>query len=217
MVLRIHGDFTSQPTRAVLCFCNLTDITYTFVQHLLHKGEHRSPAFLRLQPLGYIPVLEDGDFVLAESHAILTYLHSTKACEDHWYPRNPQARARVDCYLHWHHSNLRALAALVHHHFDAFRSKTDPELGKPLEAEKKTYRALEVMEVWLGQRNYLAGDRISVADLAAVCEISQGKLMKLDLVRFPHVYRWFNTIYALEGVQQAHQVMEKVLRKYNLA
>lgn len=215
-LLRIHGDFTSQPTRAVLCFCNLTGITYTFIQHLIHKGELRSPDFLRLHPLGYIPVLEDGDFILAESHAILTYLHTTRGCEDHWYPQDPKARAKVDWYLHWHHSNLRALSTLVHHGFESIRSNANPELGKPIEAEKKAFKALETMEMWLGKRTYLTGERISIADLSAVCEISQGKLMKLSLSRFPHVNNWFNAVYGLDGVQKAHKVLEKILLKHKL-
>ena len=106
---------------------------------------------------------------------------------------------------------------MVHHGFEAIRSNADPEVGKPLEAEKKAYKALETMEIWLGKRAYLTGERISIADLSAVCEISQGKLMKLSISRFPHVNNWFNEIYGLNGVQQAHQVLEKILLKYKLA
>ena len=215
MALRIHGDLTSQPTRAVLSFCNLTNITYTFVQHLIHKEEHRSQEFLRLNPLGYMPVIEDGEFKLAESHAIMTYLHATRGCPDHWYPRDYKARAVVDRYLHWHHSHLRSLAPMVKHRFEALRNHTDPALNLPLLSQQKALQSLEILDKTLQSSSFIAGNQITIADISAVCEISQGQLINLDLSAYPHLSVWYQGVYSLEGVKRVHTVMEKLHRKYH--
>ena len=44
---------------------------------------------------------------MAESHAIMRYLATTRNVADHWYPADPRKRALVDQYLDWHHSWLR--------------------------------------------------------------------------------------------------------------
>ncbi|EXC30770.1 Glutathione S-transferase zeta class [Morus notabilis] len=57
-------------------------LKYEYVPVNLLKGEQRSPEFLKLNPIGYVPVLVDGDMVLADSLAILLYL-------DEKYPQHP--------------------------------------------------------------------------------------------------------------------------------
>ena len=42
-----------------------------------------------------------------ESHTIMRYIHETRGTPDHWYPKDPRKRAKVDEYLDWHHNNLR--------------------------------------------------------------------------------------------------------------
>lgn len=54
---------------------------------------HLDPSYEKLNPFKQVPAMKDvsnGDFVLYESHAIMRYLHTTRKCPDHWYPKNPQ-------------------------------------------------------------------------------------------------------------------------------
>ena len=57
------------------------------------KKEHKSDAYLAINPMGRVPVLEDGDFVLTESAAIMAYLADTKPGNT-LYPLGSRARAR---------------------------------------------------------------------------------------------------------------------------
>ncbi|GMN20270.1 hypothetical protein TIFTF001_045310 [Ficus carica] len=61
---------------------NLKGLNYEYVPVNLLKEEQRSSEFLKLNPLSYVPVLVDGDVVLADSLAILLYL-------DEKYPQHP--------------------------------------------------------------------------------------------------------------------------------
>jgi glutathione S-transferase len=65
----------------------------------LAGGEHRTEAFLAKSPFGQIPVIEDGDFVLADSAAILVYLALTYDPGGGLLPADPRARAEVQRFL----------------------------------------------------------------------------------------------------------------------
>ena len=54
--------------------------------------EHKTQAFLRMNPRGQIPVLEDGELQLGDSHAILVYLARRHAGPE-WYPLDPVSQA----------------------------------------------------------------------------------------------------------------------------
>ena len=94
-----------------------------------------------------------------ESHTILRYLHETRGTPDHWYPKDPKKRAKVDEYLDWHHNGLRLGAGGF-----MFRKYITPFTGKPAPPESikeslyvlKT--SLSLMETyWLKDTPYLTG------------------------------------------------------------
>ncbi|MFT5721433.1 MAG: glutathione S-transferase, partial [Motiliproteus sp.] len=65
----------------------------------LMKGEQKSPEFLTKNPLGQVPVLEDGDITISDSNAIIYYLASTYDPDRSWLPTNPEKAAAVQSYL----------------------------------------------------------------------------------------------------------------------
>lgn len=112
--MRIYGDYSSQPSRAVLCFCRLNSIPYEFVEIRVGKGQHLTPEYKKICPAMIVPAIVEIDnqtkeeWMLFESHAIMRYLATTRAgIPDHWYPKDIVKRSKVDQYLDWHHSFLR--------------------------------------------------------------------------------------------------------------
>lgn len=123
-----------------------------------------------------MPCIVDEKFKLAESIAILRYLDAKYNIADDLYPREPQKRARVDEYLEWQHVEFRAKIA---NHF-RLRFIRPLMYGKPTEtqllqkAAKIRDEALDKIEQrWLNQSKFIAGDKLTVADLFAACEIEQ--------------------------------------------
>ncbi|GLC38544.1 hypothetical protein PLESTB_001738000 [Pleodorina starrii] len=208
--LRLYADFMSQPSRAVIIFSRINTLPVDVKPVLIHKGETRSPAYLALNPLGKVPLLEDprvavrvstaedssgaggassGCLRLPESAAIMSYL-SYKFPElvpEHWYPRtDPVQRARVDAALHWYQGNIRAGAMRV-----AFHKVVAKRLGLPADERvaadglKTLQLALTGLETtWLegGARPFMTGDRPCTADLLAACELEQLVMLQ------PHVH-----------------------------
>ncbi|KAM1955087.1 hypothetical protein ACFX16_024685 [Malus domestica] len=72
MVVKVYGPFYAAPKRVLVCFVE-KEIEFETSPIDLFKGEHKSPEFLKLQPFGQIPVIQDGDYTLYESRAIIRY------------------------------------------------------------------------------------------------------------------------------------------------
>ncbi|TRZ03602.1 hypothetical protein DNTS_013264, partial [Danionella cerebrum] len=102
--------------------------------------------------------------------AILKYLATVNNVPDHWYPKLPEKRARVDEYLAWHHANTRLHAATVFWQEVLIPlmtgNPTNPaKLEKALSDLDGTLDKLENM--FLKRKAFLCGDDISLADLFA--------------------------------------------------
>ena len=206
MVLKVYGDPMSQPCRAVHIFLLMTGIEHEYVPISLMHGEHRKPRFLAINPLAQVPAIqEDSGFTLGESHAILPYLATSRRVADHWYPSGPQKRAVVDRYLHWHHSNLRRGAYYVFAKVYAPLIRMKIPEAVTSEALMTRDKALAQVEAWLTVTPFLAGTEVSIADLTALCELTQQSLVALDFSQYPKIQAWMRKLMEIPAVQQAHE------------
>ncbi|XP_054448624.1 glutathione S-transferase theta-3-like [Pteronotus mesoamericanus] len=174
MGLELYLDLLSQPCRAVYIFAKKNGIPFELRTVELLKGQHLSDAFAQVNPLRKVPALKDGDFTLAESVAILLYLSRKYEAPDHWYPQDLQARAHVDEYLAWQHTALRSACTRA-----MWQKMMLPVfLGQPVPPETlactlaELDKCLQLLEdKFLKDKDFLAGPRISVADLVAITEL----------------------------------------------
>ena len=91
MSVRVFADMLSQPARAVTIFCCAAHIPHQLVRLRVGRGDTRTKEFVKINPRMRVPVIQDGDFVLTESVAIMRYLARERAVEDHWYPRDSRS------------------------------------------------------------------------------------------------------------------------------
>lgn len=214
--LILYGVPFSQPVRAVMWLMLYKRLPFEMV--LINPGSSgdngsRNPAYLAKNPGGTIPTIEEPDngFVLGEAHAILCYLCNKHGWDD-VYPSEPQARAAVDWYLHYHHRNVR----------DASLGLVAPKIRKDLDipeamqsnARNTLTRALEALnQGWLAQSKYLTGDQVSIADFAAYVEIGQLRpefTNVYDFSGFDNVRRWLDDMRAVPGHDDVHVVLAEL-------
>ncbi|XP_054895889.1 glutathione S-transferase theta-2 isoform X2 [Poeciliopsis prolifica] len=206
--VQMYLDLMSQPCRAVHILLTRTKIPHRVHSVALRKGEHRTAEFSELNPMQKVPVLVDGGFILTESDAILKYLATTFDLPEHWYPWQPERRARVDEYLAWHHSNTRPHAAKV---------LFPVQLGGPVD-RRRLDRALSDLDVtlqrlesmFLRRQPFLCGDDITLADLLAICELMQPLGSGRDILKDrPQLHRWRSRVQSAvgESFDEAHAVL----------
>jgi glutathione S-transferase len=159
------------------------------------KGETRTPAFLRRNPNGRIPVLElESGVHLAESNAILFYL----ADGTPFLPGERLARAQVlqwMCFEQYSHEPNIATSRfwLMHGELTAERRAGLAQKQPP------GYAALDVMEQHLATRRFFVAERYSIADIALYAYTHVAGEGGFDLERFPAVRAWLTRVAAEPG------------------
>lgn len=182
--MKLYFDLLSQPCRAVWIFMKLNKIPFEPVIVKMGRGEHMRKGYKKVNRLGTVPFMSDGDFKLNESIAMFRYLVATNQnIPDHWYPKDLRERAKVDEYLSWQHNNTRAGCAgffLMKYLQPAITLKK-PSEGRIKFAKAHMETTLNLLEnVWLKDERFLATDKMSFADLMAACELEQPKIADYD-------------------------------------
>ena len=81
----------------------------------MSKMEHLDEEYLKINPNGKVPamvdIVDESNFSLFESHAIMKYICCSRNLPDSWYPtsveRNFEIQAKMDIYLDYHHAGIR--------------------------------------------------------------------------------------------------------------
>ncbi len=214
--LKVYGVPFSQPVRAVLWLLLLKEKPFELV--LINPGSmgnngSRNPDYLAKNPAGTIPCIEEPDtgFTLGEAHAIMTYLARTEGWTD-VYPADEQARAKIDAYMHYHHRNVReASIGLV-----APKVRKDLDIPAAMQegAKRSLSNALRTLnEYYLADNQFLFGDRVSIADLAAYVEIGQLRpefTNVFDMSDYPNVMAWLNAMQMVKGHDAVHVALSEL-------
>lgn len=159
------------------------------------KGEHKSPEYLALNPNGAVPTLVDGDLVLSESRAIMSYLASKKE-EVGLLPRDEAARADVNRWQFWDAAHFSpALGALTFEKIiKPLTGMGEPDPRKIEDAMASFRRFGAVLDQRLAGRRYLVGDALTVADLTIACSLMYAQRTEAPLGELSHVAAWFSRI-----------------------
>merc|ERR1719424_2305206 len=142
--------------------------------------------------------------------AILTYLANKHGWDD-LYPTTLSDRARVDEYLHWHHSNVRPITKAL------FAPKVRPDIvqsEEQIEAGKvASSSGLSAMDsIWLESKPFLTGDTPTLADIAAYGELCQfaprfGNMVDYPL-DYPRISEWMDRMAALPYHDEVHTALD---------
>uniref|UniRef100_A0A8C3THN4 glutathione transferase n=1 Tax=Chelydra serpentina TaxID=8475 RepID=A0A8C3THN4_CHESE len=213
MGIELYLDLLSPPCRSVYIFAKKNNITFTFKQMEVLKGQQHSDGFGKVNVLRKVPALKDGGFTLAESPAILAYLSQKYKTPDHWYPLDMKKRARVDEYLSWQHSSIRPIYTLfpIQVVFPLYVDQTAPEekLQEALEDLAIPLKQLE--EKFLQDKPFLVGNKISLADLVAVTDLMQLIAIGYNIFEdMPKLVEWRSRVEKAVGkelFQEAHKVI----------
>lgn len=194
-----HHPMSSNARRAVMTALHLgSKAELVFVD--LAKGEQRKPEFLRLNPNGRVPVLEDDGFVLTESHAIMQYLADITPGQT-VYPTDVRARADVNRWLFWS----------AHHFTPAISVLNWENLVKPMigagptdPAEVKRGEGLvtqcaQTLDAHLAGKEWVAQDRLTLADIALATPLMSTVPARLPVTGFANLQAWFRRVQDLDA------------------
>lgn len=193
MSIQLYRHAVSGHSHRVQLMLSLLDLPFELVDVDLLAGAHKAPAFLALNAFGQVPVLQDGDVILADSNAILVYLVSRYAQPGVWLPTEPVAAAQMQRWLSVAAGPL-AFGPAVARVIQLFKLPTDPK-----DAMARATQLFGVMEAHLQQSDYLVGSTPTLADIANYSYVAHAPEGGVSLQPYPHVRAWLARIEALPG------------------
>lgn len=188
--IKLHRMALSGHCHRVELFLSLLALPYETVEVNLGAGAHRTPEFLRKNPFGQVPVVEDGDVTLADSNAILVYLEGRYA-PGSWLPREPLAAAQVQRWLSVAAGPLAFGPAAAR----VIRLFGQPD--NPSGAIALAGGLFHVMEQELAARAFLAGATPTLADVANYSYVARAPEGGVSLDPYPNLRAWLARIEAL--------------------
>jgi len=197
--MKLYCDPVSTTSRPVMLFVAEQGLDVELVHVDLLSGGHQDPAYLAINPNGLVPFLVDGDLSLGESSAILRYLAEKAGSEA--YPSDLKARTRVNAALDWFNTQLHTTYCL----FACYPNMGVPHGLDPVTAQKllaygaeHSGRWLKILdEEMLGERPFVCGEAISLADYLGASFVTLGEIADFDLSPYPNIEGWLGRMRAL--------------------
>jgi len=206
--MKLFYDPLSTTSRIVSFF--LYDQNIPFEQAIVStaEGEQRGNVLTSLNPNCQVPVLvEDDGFIVTESSAIIRYLADGRGLDV--YPREARARVRVEQALSWFQTNFHVFhCVLLAYTYSMPQLRgLDPGVLATMRGigQAGSSRYLKILnDEMIGDRAYVCGGDITLADYVGAANVTLGYYAGLDLGPYPNVARWLDTLAARPGWTPAY-------------
>lgn len=201
--MRLYG-FAGTRSQRALWVLNEVDADFEYVSVNLLEGEHKRPEFLNINPAGRVPVLVDGDRVIPESAAIVQYL-AEKYPEKELVPADLEERGQAYRWVMFAVTELEQPLWRISRH--TFLYPPEKRLPADIELAREDFKFMAgVLEKHLEGREFIVGDRISIADCVTAYLMDWAGEQGL-LATFPNLQAYLERMYARpEAPQRIAQV-----------
>jgi glutathione S-transferase len=191
--MKLYYHPASTTSRPVLHFIAENNIPVELQVIDLFTGEQLGDAYRAVNPSQLVPTLEDGDFRLTESSAILKYLADT--IDSPAYPKDLRQRARVNELMDWFNTQLcRDLAygsvypQIFPNHKRRSDEAQDATIAWSMDRARRWMTVLD--EKLIGDKTYLCGDQVTIADYYGLTFVHLAEVIGSDFGKYPNVKRW---------------------------
>lgn len=201
MSLKIYGYAASRAVRT-LWLCEELGVPYEHIKTTVAGGGTRSAEFLKVNPAGHIPALDDGGFKLSESMAMNLYLAKKHG---KLYPADPQLEAKCLQWSFWVMSELDR--PIIQWISNAMLLPVEQRSASAaLAAREEMEWPLHVLDNELKGRQYLIENTFTVADLNVASVLY--RLLFVDLSGKPNLEAWLKRCWDRPAAKKARALRE---------
>jgi glutathione S-transferase len=191
--IKLYGSPLSGHVHRVRLFLSLLELPVELITVDLRAKENRQPAFLARNPFGEVPVIEDGELVLADSTAILVYLALKYDGDAKWLPRDPVGAAHVQRWLSMASGKV-AYGPCVARLVKLFDAPLDYQAAQTI-----AVKLFDVLEHEFKDRQFALGSNVTIADIAAFSYIEHAPEGGISLEAYPNIRAWLDRVKGLPG------------------
>lgn len=203
-MLTINGSDLSAPSNKVRFAANAIGIKYEYKRIDLRAGEHLKLEFLAVNPVGKVPAIDDEGFRMFESNAIIRYFADKN--NSPLYPRGLQDRAVVDMWLDFGSMHVgAALSKVIYNRLFAPLRDIPVDEVSLKEGLKFLERFLPVVDGQLAKNKYLAGAKLTLADINLLALFDPCEIANIDLSSYKNIVRWRDTLRKEKFYTDCHQ------------
>ena len=195
-MIKAYGSSASGNCWKVATVLTLTATPFQWIEIDSNAGQTRTPEYLALNPNGKVPIVQLGDgAVITESNAILAHFgEGTRLL-----PAPGLPRTRVMEWLFFEQYSHEPYVAVARN-WIAYRGEKEKHAAKLPDIWERGHKALAVMEQRLAKGPYLAGDQLSIADIALYAYTHKAEEGEFDLARYPGLRAWLARVAAEPGL-----------------
>ena len=191
-MLTIWGRISSINVRKVVFTAQELGLPFRRVDAGSEFGIIRTPDYLARNPNALVPLLEDGEVQLWESNVIVRYL-CAKHSPGQLYPLELARRFDAERWMDWQQTTLNRAGR------DAFIQwfRTPAErrnMDLVAQSSAATEPLLALLDAHLSRQPFMAGERMTMADIPIACEVHRWQALPQARGEHPMLERWYNTL-----------------------
>ncbi len=199
-MLKIWGRRNSINVQKVLWCCGELNIPHERIDAGMAFGLNDTPEYLSKNPNGRVPMLEDGDWVLWESHAIVRYLSGVHGLGTLW-PGNPRAFAEIDKWMDWFHTTLEPDLRVAF--WQLIRTPADKRDMAAVDAARlRVIKALTILDGQLVGKNFIGGAAFTMGDIPLGVAAYRWFGLDLERPQMRNVESWYRRLTERPAFQQ---------------
>ncbi|MEO1337852.1 MAG: glutathione S-transferase family protein [Myxococcota bacterium] len=192
--MKLYGHPISGNVQRVKALLGILGIKYEDVFVDLLSAAHKKPDFLAMNPLGQVPVLDDGGTVVRDSTAILVYLARKFDASNTWLPADAHGQAAVQQWLSVAVNEVRTGPGAMRL-IRLFKAPIDYD-----QAKAKTEALFgDLFEPHLQKHDWLVGQAATIADLACYPYIARVTEGDFRLDPYPAIRGWLARVEQIDG------------------
>jgi glutathione S-transferase len=205
-VLTLWGRISSINVRKAVFTAQELGLPYQRIDAGGEFGIVQAPDYLARNPNALVPLLEDGDVQLWESNVIVRYL-CARHSPGRLYPLELPQRFDAERWMDWQQTTLNPAGRNAF--FQWIRTPAERRnMDLIAQSTAATEPLLALLDEHLSRQPFIAGDRLTMADIPIACELHRWQALPQARPERPHLQRWYD---ALRARPAAHGVLDVTL------
>ena len=190
-MLKVWGRVNSVNVKKALWAIEELGLPYERVDAGMNFGVVNTPEYRKMNPMGLVPTIDDGGFVLWESHAIVRYLAAKYGAGTLW-PKDPEQRADADRWMDWAGSFQAAFRPVF---WGLIRTPPDKrDMAAIEDGRRKSAELAGMLDAQLAGRQFVAGDSLTIGDIPVGCHLHLWLSLPMQRPEYLNLQAWFKRL-----------------------